>query len=255
MKKSILLVLVYLLCQVLAALTVAPVALLCTYLATSEVSVGPTDTLLVAVMLVSFVYMVGFLWRKGYLKGDGGAMWRLSSPRTLGWALVGGAAAICLTSVVASWLSFLPDLMKDNFAALQGTWLGLACIVLLGPAVEELVYRRAVQVELSRRYTPRGVVLLSGVLFGISHINPAQVPGACLMGFLLAWLYLRTHSLVPGLLIHIVNNGLATYLSMAYPEAEDLGQWLSPMAMIVIAVIAAAVMAVAIKRIHALYPQ
>lgn len=248
MKRAILLILIYLLAQVLAALTVAPIALLCHYLSTGEVSVGQTDYLMVASMLVSFVYMVAYLWKRGYLTDDG-AMYRPTTPRCIGLTLLAAAASIFLTSLITSYLSFLPDLMADNFALLQSTWVGIACITVLGPAVEELVFRRGVHVELSRRCKPIGVVLLSGLLFGISHINPAQIPGACLMGFLLAWLYLHTGSLVPGLVIHIVNNGLATWLSMAHPEWEDFTQIMSPTAIAVGVVVSIAMLVAAVRQI------
>lgn len=92
--------------------------------------------------------------------------------------------------------------------------------------MEELLFRGAITKILLRKYDPRTAILLSGLVFGIFHINPAQVVGACLSGFLLAWLYYRTGSLIPGMLIHILNNTLSVYLSVAYPDADTVRELL-----------------------------
>lgn len=225
MKKAIILVLIYFVMQILGALTVAPLALLCTYLATGTVDVGLGPKIVVPVMLLGFLYMAAYLWKKGYLADDGRA-YHPTTPRCIACAILSGLAAIFLTSVVMSVLSFLPDWTQANFAALQGTWMGIASIVVLGPILEELLFRKAVHQELMKHYGPAGVVVLSGLLFGLSHLNPAQVVGGCLMGFLLAWMYWQTGSLMPGLVVHVLNNGLSTWLSIEHPEVEELADLL-----------------------------
>lgn len=44
--------------------------------------------------------------------------------------------------------------------------------------------------------------------------------GAILSGGLFAWLYYKTGSLVPGILIHILNNSLSVFLSLHYPDVK-----------------------------------
>ena len=65
-------------------------------------------------------------------------------------------------------------------------------------------------------------ILISALLFGVFHINPAQILPAFLIGILLAWTYYKTGSLIPCILMHILNNSLAVYLSIKYPEAENM---------------------------------
>lgn len=121
-----------------------------------------------------------------------------------------------------SELTFLPDLLDQTFDLLQSGWLGILCISVLGPILEELLFRGAITKELLRRYSPAKAILLSGLIFGIFHLNPAQIISACLIGFLLAWLYYKTRSLMACILIHIMNNGLSVYLSLKHPEIEDM---------------------------------
>ena len=83
-----------------------------------------------------------------------------------------------------------------------------------------MLFRGAITKVLLRKYNPVKAIILSALIFGIFHINPAQVVGATLSGILFAWLYYKTGSLVPGILIHILNNGLSVFLSLYYPDVE-----------------------------------
>ena len=105
------------------------------------------------------------------------------------------------------------NLLDQTFDIPQSGWLGILCISVLGPVLEELLFRGAITKELLRRYSPAKAILFSGLIFGIFHPNPVQIIGACLIGFLLAWLYYKTRSLMACILIHIMNNGLSVYLS------------------------------------------
>jgi membrane protease YdiL (CAAX protease family) len=59
-----------------------------------------------------------------------------------------------------------------------------------------------------RRYRPLVAALISSVLFASLHINLQAFVPILLMGLLLAWLYQRTGSLLPGTLAHGLNNAV-----------------------------------------------
>lgn len=96
-------------------------------------------------------------------------------------------------------------------------------ITLLGPVLEELLF--PVVVSLRRCLNdilPGKRFFFPALLFGIFHLNPAQVVAAFFGGLLLAWVYYRTRSLIPCILIHIVNNSLSVILSLTYPDADTI---------------------------------
>lgn len=222
MKTSIKLVLIYFVMQLLAALTAGPLTALYVLIVYGELDVELANRLSVApMMLIGFLYMAAYLWRKGYLD-EWQDRFAVRGLRDVVWPLVGGVGGIVLVSGVSAWLSFLPDWMEQTFDVLQQGVLGVLCMVLLGPLLEELLFRGAIMQELLRRYRPWEAILLSGLLFGVTHINPAQVVAGCLMGVVLGWIYWKTRSLLPCVLVHVLNNGLAVWMSVRWPEARQV---------------------------------
>ena len=208
MKTAIKLALIYLAMQILGALAVGPFTMIYAYVKygtvdrASEFALAPT-------LLAGFVYLTGDK--------------RLYSPVSvsyLSWSAMMGISMIYLIDFLMSHLTFLPDWLSDTFDLLQSGWLGIICVAILGPILEELLFRGAITKVLLKKYNPVVAILISGLIFGIFHMNPAQVVGATLIGFILAWIYYKTYSLIPCILIHIMNNSLSVYLALKFPNVE-----------------------------------
>ena len=222
MWKAIKLILIYFVMQILGTLTATPIATLYVYFTTGGFDTYQSSQLAaIPAMILGFAYMALYLWKKNYLTGDS-ALYDPTSARVLGWSVLGGVSVMWLGEFVTSSLAFLPDWMEATFTNMSGSVMGFISLAVLGPVLEELLFRGAVTKELLKRYKPGTAIVLSGLLFGLFHINPAQVVGAMISGFFFAWLYYRTRSLVPGIVLHILNNGLAAWLMAAHPEWNDL---------------------------------
>lgn len=249
MKTAIKLALIYLLMQIGGALLAGPFCMLYTYLACGTLDADKAGkAAVVPAMLLGFIFMGVYLWRRGYLTGDR----RLYSPVSLphlAWSLLAGVASMYLITVLMSELTFLPDWMEQTFDVLQSGWPGILCVSVLGPVLEELLFRGAITKELLRRYSPAKAILLSGLLFGIFHLNPAQVISACLIGFLFAWLYYKTRSLVACMLIHILNNGLSVYLSLEHPEVEEMAHLMGNPYILAGTVVSAGLLRISLMRL------
>ena len=99
------------------------------------------------------------------------------------------------------------DLNKDVFATLVYNPWGVLAIVLVGPVTEELVFRMGIQRHLIRhRMRPWMAILLSALIFGAVHGNPAQIPGAVVFGWVLGWLYWRSGTIWIPVAAHVFNN-------------------------------------------------
>lgn len=218
MKTAIKLAIIYMGMQILGVLVITPFAMAYTFIKQGSVETATSATLAPA-MLMGFLFMGIYLWKKGYLSGDK-RMFSLVSASFLAWTVLLGGSSIFLIDFLMSNLSFLPDWMGDAFNVLQSGWLGILCVSVLGPILEELLFRGAITKILLEKYSPVKAILISGLIFGIFHINPVQVVGAIIMGVVFAWIYYKTKSLVPCILIHILNNSLSVYSSIQYPDVD-----------------------------------
>ena len=100
---------------------------------------------------------------------------------------------------------------------------GYVAVGILAPLAEEIVFRGAILRTLLGMMSRKNhwvAIMISAALFGAVHGNAAQFVNALLMGLLLGWMYYRTKSLVPGILMHWVNNTMAYVLSNLLPQSN-----------------------------------
>lgn len=100
---------------------------------------------------------------------------------------------------------------------------GYVAIGILAPLAEEIVFRGAILRTLLGMMSKKNhwvAIMISAAIFGVAHGNTAQFVNALLMGLLLGWMYYRTKSLVPGILMHWVNNTMAYILSNVAPQSD-----------------------------------
>lgn len=113
----------------------------------------------------------------------------------------------------------LPDYAAEMMVQVLGHPLGFLAVTLLGPITEEVFFRSGIMGASLRAGTPaRTAIIVSAVLFGLIHGNPAQVPFAICIGLALGYAYLRTGSLLVPIVAHIVNNGTAGILYLLMDE-------------------------------------
>lgn len=76
------------------------------------------------------------------------------------------------------------------------------------PFVEELTFR-GVGVSLLRRFGNWPAIVVVGILFGLAHGLLVSLPILVVFGCALAWLRIRTDSVVPGMIVHGLFNLIA----------------------------------------------
>ncbi|MVN76799.1 CPBP family intramembrane metalloprotease [Hymenobacter sp. HMF4947] len=114
------------------------------------------------------------------------------------------AQAILLTTLALLPLPNWMDKTFQDWARYPVLAFGIGGIV--GPVLEEYLFRGILLRGLLRNYRPWVAIGQSALLFGAFHFNPAQSVSAALMGLLLGWLYYRTQSLGLCMGLHALNN-------------------------------------------------
>ena len=185
-----------------------------------------TQSIMIQAQLAGQIMMGIYLWKAGYISTKKETWSLVSAPYLLGSAVAILTSGFVVSSLM-SLLDWIPNIMEQSFDILQSGWGGILAIAIVGPVLEELLFRGAITKALLQQYNPTKAILISALLFGAFHINPAQILPAFLIGILLAWTYYKTGSLIPCIFMHILNNSLSVYLSIKYPEAENMDDLIS----------------------------
>lgn len=149
----------------------------------------------------------------------------LSKPwDTLLWVALFSLGTIIPLSFLYEQLGIeMDENTQQIFTSLMKEPWGYVAIGILAPLAEEVVFRGAILRTLLGIMSKKNhwvAIMISAAIFGVVHANLAQFINALLMGLLLGWMYYRTGSLVPGILLHWVNNTMAYVLANIMPQSD-----------------------------------
>jgi membrane protease YdiL (CAAX protease family) len=77
---------------------------------------------------------------------------------------------------------------------------------LLAPLVEEIFFRGFLFQGFRAKYGWVGGMLLSSAIFAVAHLDPVSLLPTFILGNLLAYLYHRSNSIWPGVILHVLVN-------------------------------------------------
>lgn len=104
----------------------------------------------------------------------------------------------------------------------------LLFMVVIGPIMEELVFRKAL-IDRMRIYGEKTAVVVSALLFGLFHGNLAQLFYAFTQGLLFGYVYLRTGKLRYSAMLHVFINFMGSVASTLVVNNVDTDAVLSAM--------------------------
>lgn len=102
-----------------------------------------------------------------------------------------------------------------DFSSLSG-WLFLFYVCLIGPIFEEVLFRGVILRTLNR-YNRYFAIIASALIFGLFHLYLEQGAHAFVLGLVLAYVSLKTDSLMTCILLHIFHNTITTFSSFSTP--------------------------------------
>lgn len=130
-------------------------------------------------------------------------------PSAIGWMAATVAAYLAFSIAYASLV--VEPRQKDIAEGFGTLPFQILLISFAAPISEEVCFRGMLFGGLRTRLPAVGAALLSGVIFGVLHAitGITAVPPLIVLGFLFALLYDRTGSVLPGILLHVLNNSVA----------------------------------------------
>lgn len=128
----------------------------------------------------------------------------------------------------AQWVG-VPDALMKNFEMIQSgvaeMSLGTAVFYLaVVPAFcEELLFRGLLLSGLSAAARKWTAIIASGVMFGVFHFILFRFPVTTALGIVLALLCFNSRSILPGMIAHVLHNGIGVYTALHPTWRQTLG--------------------------------
>jgi uncharacterized protein len=196
--------------------------------AASALTPGAYGVYIAGIAALQGIIMIVVLWRFGLRRGH--HRWDDMWLRSLNAQQIRECALVFLglraLVVIISTILYQLDIRSSQAEAIAPSAVtvptALATLVFIGvvvPFAEEAFFRGVLYRWLRDRWNPAIGAVVSSVVFGIVHVQPATIIHAIVLGFGLAWLYERHKSLWSCTLVHALNNLstlVALYLLIAF---------------------------------------
>ena len=187
---------------ILCTLIVSPVKIML------EKFIGKEASMLVGYILsVGIVLSVIYNVRRSKTKANSFNL-SIGNKRIIPFLFITSIALLIGIAGPISRLIPVPESMKESIlqiAGQTGFWTFIL-MVISAPVLEELIFRGIMLEGLLKKYTPATSIIISSVLFGIAHLNPWQLVSGLIIGIFSGWVYYKTRSLVPSVIIHAAAN-------------------------------------------------
>ena len=137
-----------------------------------------------------------------------------------GLMTIGSIVANILTSAFSSFTGYeLPNTTAELIEN-SPVWLVILVAVIIGPVVEELIFRKLLMDKLGM-YGDRIAIIVSAISFGVFHGNLFQVFYAALLGALLAFVYSKTGNILHTIALHITINFFGSVVPMPFISLSE----------------------------------
>ncbi|MCX8129629.1 MAG: CPBP family intramembrane metalloprotease [Clostridia bacterium] len=148
------------------------------------------------------------------------------SVKNIGLVCVLGVAMVFPVSFIVEVLKIdqLSKMTEEAFNMLfknNNVFVLLLGIGIVGPIIEEIIFRGLIQNELKRNMNIAAALFIQALLFGVYHLNLTQAIYAFPLGLILGLVFLQTGSIWGSILVHIFFNSTSVVLSKIPGESPE----------------------------------
>lgn len=160
----------------------------------------------------------------------------------IGWSILGVfmayiAQAVAVT-IETNIFNITPgsENTQDIMAVTRAIPLFAIIPAVIAPILEEIIFRKIIFGSLYKRTNFIIAALISALIFGIIHGEPQHILIYASMGFVFAFLYVKTKNIIVPILVHMTLNTISVMVqfSLSPEEIEKIQQQWNQMQMILI---------------------
>jgi membrane protease YdiL (CAAX protease family) len=142
-------------------------------------------------------------------------------------------AAMYITNFISIIITLAIALVKGEElinpaaeAILNGNFVvSLIYAALIAPVFEELIFRKLLLDKL-RRFGDVPAILMTGIAFGLFHLNLSQFFYATVLGFIFAYVVIRTNNIIYSIILHMMINFISTAITPLVTNQNMIGMML-----------------------------
>lgn len=190
-------------------LVVAPVL----FLTEGHLEKDVESMLLFALLGIGYFLFVYFINRKRKISMRYSLKW----PKAQWLLFLFGIIILFQLGINNPLVKLFADLL-DKPTSIDYSWVYILGAVLIGPIVEEVIFRGIMLKGFLLNYSPKVAIFLSAVLFSLVHVQPTQLPGAFILGLFFAWVFYKTENLILVIILHSLANA-TSFLSNYLPSS------------------------------------
>ncbi len=135
----------------------------------------------------------------------------------IGWVLAAYATYFVLAAIYTVLVNPPQDNLPDQLGANESTLLAVITgvfVIAIAPPVEEFFFRGFLFQSLRNSWGPALGAIGSAVIFSAIHLQFDKFPQLVILGIALAFVFQKTDSLWPCIMLHALNNALAFGVSL-----------------------------------------
>ncbi|HEX3694798.1 MAG TPA: ABC transporter permease subunit/CPBP intramembrane protease [Polyangia bacterium] len=151
---------------------------------------------------------------------------RRPSPRALAGAALIGVSAWAVVGTLANWIAPAPtEVIEELRKAVvpddqsRGIFATLLLMAVTPAVCEEALFRGPILRGLAARFSPLASAVMTGLLFGLYHVDVWRLLPTGVLGVILSLVALESESILPSMLTHALNN--ACLIVLAHLHWDD----------------------------------
>ena len=174
---------------------------------------------LTAISIVGIGFPVYYLLMRGIPDSPKGEVVKLKPKRFIMIFFI-SYMAMYFTNLLSTVLTVLISLIKGEQlvnpvadAIIGGNFfITLLYAAVIAPIIEELIFRKLL-LDKVRRFGEIPAILITGIAFGLFHMNLSQFFYAAVLGFIFAYVVLKTNTIKYSILLHMMINFISSIMA------------------------------------------
>ncbi|MBQ1261006.1 MAG: CPBP family intramembrane metalloprotease [Clostridia bacterium] len=143
---------------------------------------------------------------------------------------MGNLAGITLNNLISGLLGKEIDNTVSELIQNSPMWIIVLVVVVVGPIVEELIFRK-LMIDRLGIFSDRLAVIVSSIAFGLFHGNLYQFFYAAGLGLVLGYIYTKTRNILYPILMHMIINFMGSVVAIPVSncavQIEEMSQTLA----------------------------